>query len=134
MNRPAEPIECVPLFQCLDLRASVTHYRELGFVVSWDPGGEFAPGYAFARYGHAAFHISENPNLDIHQNALKGFLVTTDPDSLYERWSTVGSGETYAPWNAFNGYYGTHLDADYNTIFFGLPTVWPGDEHNGRPT
>lgn len=135
MNEPL-PVECAPILASKDLSESVRFYRLLGFSVSWDPGyaNEVGRvhGYAFARYGRAALHIAENPDLVVEENTRSAFLVIGDPDWLAQKWKALGL-RVMNPWDGFSGYWGMLTDSDRNSLFFGRPAVPPGEEHNGRP-
>lgn len=111
-----------PIFPVCDIRAAVSHYRNLGFDVR-EYEGDYP--YAFASAGDVEIHLTQVGDLVPASNMSAVYLYVDDADVLADRWSNV-EGRLHPPVDTEYGLReGAHVDLDGNLIRFGSPLTEP---------
>ena len=107
--------QIAPIFGVHDLRASLDHYRNLGFEVRTDSGG----GYGFASRDNVELHLGVAPD-DRHLRS-SAYLFVDDADALADEWRSAGV-DVHSPEDTDWGQHeGAVVDPDGNVIRFGSP-------------
>ena len=103
-----------PIFPVRDLRASLAHYRRLGFATREYEGG----GYGFAVLDGAEIHLGIAPESHGHASA---YLFVEDADELARVWQSAGATVSLPEDTDWGEHEGAHVDPDGNVIRFGSP-------------
>jgi hypothetical protein len=108
-----------PLFPTTDLRATLMHYRQLGFeVMDYSEGDE----WGWARFGKAELHFFVKEDHDPERTAAAAELEVPDCDALERQWSATGVPGTSDPYDTrYRSREAVHVDPDNNLIRFGTP-------------
>jgi catechol 2,3-dioxygenase-like lactoylglutathione lyase family enzyme len=104
-----------PIFPVRDVRASLEHYRRLGFVAREYEGG----GYGFATLGRVEIHLGEVPETDTARASAYPFVE--DADDLARQWRDAGGDVRLPEDTEWGQHEGALVDPDGNVIRFGSP-------------
>jgi catechol 2,3-dioxygenase-like lactoylglutathione lyase family enzyme len=110
-----------PILPVRDLRATLDHYRSLGFRARPYADGD---DYGFVVRGRVELHLTHQPSSYYREGAIAvAYLDVEDANALYAEWTQPGIGGQTAPpadmpWGMHEG---THTDPDGNIIRYGSP-------------
>jgi hypothetical protein len=119
MDSRTSPTGFAPCFPVTDMRATLQHYRKLGFdVMEYVDGAE----WAWARFGVAEIHLFLKRDHDPARTAAAADLLVEDCDALESAWSATGVPGTSTPYDTpYRMREAVHVDPDNNLIRFGSP-------------
>jgi catechol 2,3-dioxygenase-like lactoylglutathione lyase family enzyme len=104
-----------PNFPVRDVRASLDHYRRLGFVTREYEGG----GYGYATLDGVEIHLGRAP--DLGSARASAYLFVEDADDLARQWRDAGADVRPPEDTEWGKHEGALVDPDGNVIRFGPP-------------
>jgi hypothetical protein len=104
-----------PCFPVRDMRAALSHYERLGFLVMPYTDGM---AWAWARLGNAEVHLFVKDDHDPARTAAAADLAVASADELQHTFSATGASGTSEPYDAPYGREFVHVDPDNNLMRF----------------
>jgi catechol 2,3-dioxygenase-like lactoylglutathione lyase family enzyme len=110
-----------PIFAVRDVRASLAHYRRLGFTTREYEGG----GYGYVTRDGIEIHVGAVDAIDVQGRTNAAYIWVDDADELAQAWRSLGADVHMPEDTEWGQHEGALVDPDGNVIRFGSP-MQPG--------